>query len=637
MLRSSLMQPVKCLLSALLGASLMLSVYGQNKKISPGSREHMEAAAHKIDQHVAALFKRKQLTVPDGISDEIFLRRTALVVAGRIPTFDESVAFLESSSPDKRKLLINYYMASPGYRSSVTNWLFDLLRVQENFTRRGASAAAYIDFLRESIAYNKPWDKLTSELITAEGSIWEDGAVGYYIRDKGMPLDNLANTMRTFTGTRMECAQCHDHPYEDWERRDYFRLAAFSNKQSEINGQSYRELYRSLNKEDNRKNPKYQLLRQLGDSIYYTSLENPGSGRIKLPSDYQYRDADPGEWVGARTPFGKMIRMSDRRDAEDGKKRFSEWLVSPENPRFASVIVNRMWKRIMGTGLYEPVDEYVEPEKTASPELTRFLIKLMQDLDYDLQKFQHVLLLTRTYTFSTSPDLRDPSVAYDFHGRQLQRMSAEQVWDSLVTLTSEHPDQLPSRTFSKAIYLNGKQLNLEGKNMATLSREILSLDSADKLEKYLDKLIAEAEDSKGKQDRMMNGGSRPGPASGLARASELPTPAPAGHFLREFGQSDRLLVDSSSREPNVGQILDTLNGQVETMVVSNESAALNKRLSSYSSPEDKIRVIFLSILSRTPTALEMDIMKEEVAQTGDKAYPNIISALLLTREFLFVQ
>lgn len=613
--------------------------FGQQSKQVKGSQDQLQAAAAQVDSHVADLFKKQNLEVPKSISDEMFLRRTALVAAGRIPTLEEATAFLESTSPDKRQLLVSYYMSTPGYKSSMTNWIFDLLRVQETFNRREASAAAYIDYLRDAINYNKPWDKMVMELLTSDGSIWQDGAVGYYIRDKGMPLDNLAYTMRTFNGTRMECAQCHDHPYETWERRDYYRLAAFSNNQSEINGNVYQTLYRELNDEDNRRDPRYQLLRELGDSVYYTSLSGKGSGRIQLPQDYQYRNGDPGEWVGARTPYGKAIRMSDRRDADDGKERFAAWITSPENPRFTSVIVNRMWKRIMGTGLYEPVDEFVEPEKTASPALTRYLIKLMQDLNYDLQKFQQVLLLTRTYAFATSQELRDPTVPYAFNGRQLSRMSAEQIWDSMVTLTADHPDELPTRVFSKTIYINGKSVNIEGKNMATLSQEILSLDSPKELEKYIDKMLAASKQKADDKDSMvmMQGIKRPGPASGLARASELPTPAPAGHFLQEFGQSDRILVDSSSKEPNVGQILNILNGHVEKMIVSNKSAAIHQKLTSYTSPEDKIRVIFLSILTRTPTEQEMSIMREEVSQVGDKAYPNIIAALLLTREFLFVQ
>lgn len=634
-----------CSITATIIATLLVIANTQHllaqssQKTSKGSPTHLQAAADQIDQHIADLFKKQNLSTPETLTDEKFLRRTSLVIVGRIPTIAETTAFLESTSPNKRQLLTTYYLNTPGYQSSMTNWMFDLLRVQENFSQRGASASAYIEFLRHSISYNKSYKTLVNELITAEGSIWKNGAVGYYIRDKGMPLDNTANTMRTFLGTRMECAQCHDHPFEDWERRDFFRLAAFTNKQPEINGQIYRDLSNQLNDPEKRRTPEYRLLQQIGDSIYHTSLAGQGAGRIKLPNDYQYRNGHPGEYIGARTPFAKTIRMSDRRDADDGRETFAQWITSPDNPRFASIITNRMWKRVLGTGLYEPVDEYLDPEKTASPALTKFAIKLMQDLDFDLQKFQHALLLTRTYAFVTSTKINDPSKSYNQHGRQLNRMSAEQIWDSLITLTVKNPDELPTRHASNAIRINGKTLYPGKMNMAQLSDKILAAKSSKELKKILDQLLADSKDtSKNKNSApMMSANSRPGPASGIARASELPTPAPAGHFLRDFGQSDRVLVDSSTREPNVSQVLNILNGHVEKMIISNPDAAIHGTLNTVSSSKDKIRLLFLATLTRQPTELELSVMETEVKQSGDKGYQNILSALLLSREFLYIQ
>lgn len=606
-------------------------------KVEAGSEEHLRNAAATIDSHLAELFTKRKLATPAQTTDAQFLRRTSLVVAGRIPTLEETRAFLEASSSDKRARLVSYYLHGPGYQSAMSNWLFDLLRVKENFERRGSSAAPYINYLREAIAYQKPWDELVNELLTAEGSIWHNGAVGYYIRDKGMPLDNLANTMRVFTGTRMECAQCHDHPFEDWERKDYYQLAAFTSKQAEINGQSYRSLYQSLRAAKQERSPAYKLLDQLGANVYYSSLSGKGAGRIALPSDYQYRDGDPGEYVGARTLFGKTVRLSARRDADDGKKRFAHWLSSPTNPRFTSVIVNRMWKRIMGTGLYEPVDGFVTAEQTASPALSNYLSRLMIELNYDLQKFQHVLLLTRAYGFAPSPSQRNPDLPYHFHGRQLDRLSAEQIWDSLVTLASGSPEQQAKRKYSNTIYLNGKPV-LEGKlDMGQLSQQLLSQDSEKNLKRYLDGLLAHIADDKAPPGKMMGKRSRPGPAKGYSRASELPSPAPAGHFLRDFGQSDRVLIGTASREPNISQVLNLLNGHVEKMITSNPKAAIHSKTANAGSTANQIRLLFLSILSRQPSTMELNIMEEEIRHSGPKGYNNIIAALLSSREFLFIQ
>ena len=113
---------------------------------------------------------------------------------------------------------------------------------------------------------------------------------------------------------------------------------------------------------------------------------------------------------------------------------FASWLTSRDNDRFNATIVNRMWKRVMGTAIFEPVDEYVETEKTVSPELMTDLVQLLKDLNYDLKAFQNVLFLSKTFQFAGNSEAFEAGMPQAFNGRQVTRMSAEQVWDSLVTL-----------------------------------------------------------------------------------------------------------------------------------------------------------------------------------------------------------
>ena len=113
-----------------------------------------------------------------------------------------------------------------------------------------------------------------------------------------------------------------------------------------------------------------RLMYWLRDNVHYMSLAGGGDGRIKLPNDYQYRDGDPGEWVGGKTHFGKRIRSSAKRDAGDSRQKFAAWMTT-ENDNFDYVIVNRMWERVMGAPITHPVDEYVEDDKTIAPGLVR--------------------------------------------------------------------------------------------------------------------------------------------------------------------------------------------------------------------------------------------------------------------------
>ena len=606
------------------------------------TEEQLLAAARQIDIRIAKIYKKKGVSVPEDANDSVYLRRSFLLAVGRIPTVEEARVFLESDDPNKRVLIARYLMNSKGYKSYMANWLIDMLRVKENFANR-RTAAPYMAWVRNAVAENKPFDDLTRELLSAQGAIWENGAVGYYIRDKGMPLDNMSNTMRLFLGTRIECAQCHDEPFEDWERMDFFRLAAFTNGQSEINKGPWNSVWRDMREAKTERTPLGRLMRFLGDEVFYGSVGGAGTGRIKLPNDYQYSDGDPGEWVSARThhekSFGKSMRMSKRRDDDDGLENFASWVTNDQNDRFTTVIVNRMWKRIIGTALFEPVDEYVPAEETTSPELTRYLVGLMKSLNYDLKAFQHALLLTRVYAFASSERELKPGEKPIFDGRKIQRMSAEQYWDSLVTLIAGNPDKLPTRGRSNAIYYGGKPVLVGELDMLQLQKEVLAIKSPKELKKYAQSLLSRIQNSsksgnKQKMSMMMRSAGKRGALNGVVRASELPSPAPKGHVLQIFGQSDRNLLDSATKEANATQVLSMLNGQVEKLVVANQQAHIHK-LSRGSVP-DRIRALFFGILSRSPNESEMKLMKSEIAARGEAGYRNIISALINSREFIFV-
>ena len=615
----------------------------------PLPEEKLLAAARQIDIRVKKIYDKKNAKQPADASDSVFLRRSFLLAVGRIPTVEEARVYLESDDPNKRVLLVRYLMNSKGYKSHMSNWLLDMLRVQEKFQRR-YSAAPYMDWVRQAVADNMPFDVMTRELLSAEGMLWENGAVGYYIRDKGMPLDNLSNTMRLFLGTRMECAQCHDDPFNDWERMDFFRLAAFTNGQGEMNRNVFNPVWDKVRKENERGTPTYNLYDFIGNNIYYATLAGPGNGRIKLPNDYQYNDGDPGEMIAAKTPkdhsFAKSLKMSDRKNAPDGRQNFAEWVTDPQNDRYVTTITNRMWKRIVGTGLYEPVDEYIEPREHTSPELTRYLNDLMQDLNYDLRAFQQILMLTRVYAFASSEHELMPGEKPIFDGRKIDRMSAEQYWDSLVTLVAGNPDKLPTRGKSKYVKYGKAKLD-----MKALQSEIIAIKDPQEFKRYADKLFERVQSGetigakpksmekmeKMEQDmsmEMMSKTNNGGALKGIARASELRSPAPNGHVLQMFGQSDRLLLDSAIKEANTTQVLSMMNGAVEKLVVANRDAHIYAL--SEGSVKDRIRALFYGILSRAPSESEMQLMETEVKERDRKGYRNIVSALVNSREFIFL-
>ncbi|WP_052572961.1 DUF1549 domain-containing protein [Haloferula sp. BvORR071] len=634
-----------CVVAACLTVGAPLG-FAAEKPAKADDPAFIKKAAFAIDSNVAAWYKRQKLDVPAVTDDATFLRRAFLVAIGRIPTGEEARAFLEIEDPAKRTQLIDYLMKSKGYSSTMTNWAFDLLRVTDSRPGFQGNFEPYRNWVRTALENNMHWDQFTNALLASVGDGWDPNtaAVGYYTRDRGMPLDNLANSMRVFLGSRMECAQCHDDPFnKSTERHEFFELAAFTAGQNSYRQNLMKDLWDELGDATKRNSVDYEVAQVMWDGVYGLSLGGTGEGKIALPSDYQYRDGTPGEMIGAKTPFGKTVRMSEKHDKGDGRKELADWVTTKTGEQFASVAANRMWKRVMGRGVYEPADEYKPTKDLQSPELMAGLISLMVELDYDLNAFQKVLLNTKTFQFVPNPQPSSVPGGDDFHGRQLTRLSAEQLWDSLITLAGGDPDKLPRRSLDDRIYVNNKPVLVGKKNMVQVSKEVLALDSEEKVRDYFNKLLGEvrtggASGSSSNSDMMgMSGKVNRYGKDAAVRASELPSPAPREHLLYLFGQSDRVVVDGSSREPNVGQVLSLMNGFVQNQLVNNTGAALYKSLEGATTDEEKVRRLYVTILNRTPSTEEMGWMKDELKRSKENGVRNIVSALVMSSEFLFLQ
>jgi hypothetical protein len=638
---------MKALIFIPVAASLILPLSGQTKNSEKPSEnpEFLCESALEIDRHIAAFYRSNKLPVPAVTDDATFMRRAFLVAIGRIPTAEEALAFIEIEDPAKRGELVSYLMKSQGYSSHMTNWAFDLLRLRDGRQGSQATNEPYRNWIRKAMDDNMPWDEFVTSLVASSGNGWDPktASVGYYTIDRGMPLDNLSNTMRIFLGSRMECAQCHDDPFGKTERKDFYHLAAFTNGQYQQNEQHMRGLWQEYQNDQQNRGEEYRVAQLFWDRIYGMSLSGGGKGQIELPSDYQYRDADPGELLGAKTPFGKTVRMSDRRAEGDGREQFADWIVTRTGEQFPAVIANRMWQRIMGKGIYEPVDDFIDSKKTVHPELMTHLAKLMHDLDYDLRAFQHVLMLTKTFQFATNPKPSTLEGGDDFHGRKIARLTAEQIWDSLITLSSGDPDKKPVRTADNRIFVGGNPVLVGQMDMVQLSEDVLALNSEEEVRKYFKDFLAMVKSGggkKGNEKDSMTMGMAPIQKYGRdspVRASELPSPAPREHFLYLFGASDREVVEGASKEPNVGQVLSMMNGYVQRQLVGNSAAHVYKSLEGAGSEGEKIRRIYLAILNRPPTDEEMGWMKEEVEARGDQGFRNIVASLVMSSEFLFLQ
>ncbi len=616
----------------------------------------VKKTAMEIDKRLGAGFAKAAVKAQPAAEDSRWMRRLYLDAIGRIPTYEEAKTFLEDTAPEKRQKLVDQLLASEGYVGHMYNYFCDLLRATSSLGTDGTrSGVPYLRWIRESVATNKPYDKFTYELLTTSGGGWEEGkgAVGYFERDRGMPLDNMANTTRIFLGTHIECAQCHDHPYDKWKQLDFYEMSAFTHG---LQTGSRDELAKYANEKYNGKNAeedntRRDLYRWLNDNIYDFGVNGNGKGSIVLPMDFKGKGGKPEEVVKARSVFPGA--SSGRREGDDARGKFAKWVTEPSNPRFTMLITNRMWKKVMGIGLFEPVDKYTEPSKdnptgtvVSNPDVLAFLQTVMKDLNYDLKAFQKVLYNTRGYALGTNPTAVDPRQPYAFNGRAVRRMSAEQVWDSMATLVVPDLDHRRGNALDPTATVYGKNL---GQNAYEIYNELAGKDIK-AMNTWVDRVSKEM--GKGKKDEsmmmspsMMAGGDAKTPAADpakwagynkqLLRASELRSPTPPDHFLRKFGQSSREVIEGASTDSDVTQVLSLINGHVEKNIVGDSKAVVYKAIDAATSPQHKVKAAFLTILSRPPTPAELDLMLPE-AQKGRDGIKNIIYALLNSNEFIFI-
>jgi hypothetical protein len=628
-------------------------------------RDELAALPEKADLTNAEKAKRKeeieremQMCIPnDMTNDNQFLRRIYLDIAGRIPTFEEAESFLNSRSANKRAELINELLDSPAFAMRMYNYYSDLFRIRDGVVMMGngdLKADPYIEYIKQSITEDKPYDEMVQELLTATGQIWEEPAAGYLLADSGMRLCNLSNTFTVFMGTEITCAQCHDHPFEEVYQMDFYKMAAFMGEtetrarggdsmmmmgggadlKNEVARMS--KLLKDAGKLRERETEDRNLRQWLGTKSIV--LHDDGSNAVQLPHDYKYDDGEPNMKVEPSTYFGDKMNVSEY---ESPRHAFAEWVVSPGNPRFTINAVNRFWKIAFGLAQIEPV--YNIPGhldgQAQNYELLTFLEEMMKDLDYSVTDFFRVIYNTNTYqreAETMSPSLTQiDKGTYHFPGPILRRMTAEQLWDSLVALTTPDPEAITRKGWDQY----REWMNTDTTTLKTAD-EIMAYkakwNEIGKLTKYDGQYVSREDSVDGVE---------------MFRASELRQPMPAGHFLRMFGQSDKQLIENQFTGGSSPQVMALLNGTITNKVLTSPDAYLIKEIAQGSgSKRDNIEKIFLSVLTRYPTSEEKSVAQSGMRAKTDRgmsdkekmeveadAIGNVIWALVNTREFMFIQ
>ncbi|MGJ8696010.1 MAG: DUF1549 domain-containing protein [Verrucomicrobiaceae bacterium] len=661
---------------------------------APLSIEVVKNTAREIDEILVLGQQKQNVTPNDLLDDPTFLRRSYLNIIGRIPTPEEAQTFLASTDADKRSHLIETLTNSTGLKSRLFNFWADLLRLQSN---EEAAGLGWHVWLRKAVETNMPYDKMVNAMLAADGHAAEDPAAGYYLRDRGMLLDNVSNTVQVFLGHQIGCAQCHDHPFDTFTQMDYYQLAAFLGG-TEYRFDGAREKIREIiggpsmpdrkamakmspkqrKKALNGKGAKMKEAKDIASVFRYhnrNALSTAPNRELKLPDDYKYEDGVPGEAIPPRTIFGDKL---DNVPPEKRKEAFANWVTSKENPYFTKVIANRLWAYVFGAGVVPELDNWSNSAAPLYPELMDTLESAMKVTDYDVAEFLRILYHTQLFQREASATDPVQGAAFHFSGPVLRRMSAEEIRDSFVTLSSGVVDDnvntgmeeaweeyVESYTFlmnssaeelreidkiSDGAEAARRAAQAEGAKLRTAIREAKEAGNQAEMRRLFAqaKTLRDKVGKKGQRYGMDNEAyqmasaaiSRRAPRADPSysqfemRASEVPAPARGNTLVREFGASDRETPDASHTQATVPQTLRLLNGN-ETALLTSKRNTFAREIAKIDSPEERLDYLFLSLYSAKPTTREKETFLPEVQTVNGTA--TLARAMLTSNRFLFVQ
>jgi hypothetical protein len=383
-----------------------------------------------IDKAIFARLREVGIPPSPVCDDYTFLRRTALALAGRLPTYAEARNFLADSSPNKRAVWIDTLLESGDYADTFANYWNSLLR-----NRRGDLANtrdishihsnfAFHGWLRESLYQNKPYDQFVRELLTATGRAIDSPPVTWY-RQLNTQVAQTEDAAQLFLGVRIQCAQCHHHPFERWSQRDYHALGAF-----------FSQIHRTADP---------SLMAEFVISLKRAAPEavHKKTGEKVLPAGL----GSPAQAIGAD---------------EDGREALANWMVDPANPFFAKALVNRYWKILFNRGLIDPEDDIRDTNPPSHPELLDALATDFVRSQFDLKHLLRTMANSSTFQLDSAPNPHNGADSQCFSRFYTRRLPAEQLLDAVSALTGIPDNWANQPAATRAVQLPDNSYNNTG-------------------------------------------------------------------------------------------------------------------------------------------------------------------------------
>lgn len=559
-------------------------------------------------------------------TDEDFLRRVSLDLAGDIPSPEEATLFGLNPDPEKRSKVIDKLLSSDEYAEIWASYWRDVVLLRATEQRARIGQVAFENWLKDQLAANKHWDEITHGLLTATGKVSEDGQTGLMFAHTADPAELTSEISRIFMGIQMSCANCHDHPTDKWKRQHFHQMAAFLPRVSvrredpqdprsfvvtSVDNQSGRGRFGDVDParaftfmDRNRdgqltKNEAMGPIAQRFDDVLARVDENK-DGRISQeefknaapPMDQPGRGSteyympdlnDPGS-KGMLTqpvffiPEVKGPKLSAGADDNTRRNALSTYITSKSNPWFAKAFVNRIWAEMLGEGFYMPIDD-MGPERSAQmDEVLTYLAKQFANNDYDIKWLFRTIAQTEAYQ------------------RQIRHVDP----------TAETPafaSAAPTRLRSDQIY------------------------------HAMQEVLGSTNTTGGPGGRFQNGAMIQNPQLMMAARAGLDPGRLA--FSQLFG------FDPSTPQEdllgNVPQALFMMNSpQLNGALSSRGGTRLGRILQKYDNDEDALNELYLLVLTREPTDKELTICQTYVKEVGDRgeAFEDLLWSLLNSTEFL---
>ncbi len=359
-------------------------------------------ARNYVDELVYARWREMHL-LPSGLcSDEVFLRRVFIDLIGQLPTPEQRLEFLSQSDPDRRARLVDQLLARDEFLDLwVMKWA-ELLQIRTNNGVSPKGLKLYDQWLRERVHAGVTIDKILQEVVPATGGTFENPATAYY-QTETTPQLLAENVAQAFLGMRIQCAQCHNHPFDRWTMDDYYGFAAFFSQVGYKQAQDPREI----------------------------TVFNAGTGEMRHPLGNR---AVATKFLGGEVPV--------MQPGQDHRQVLAGWLASTQNPVPARHLANVVWAHFLGAGIVEPVDDVRVSNPPSNPALLAELGRRLAGYGYDIKPLVRDICNSRTYQLATQRNESNALDERNFSHARIRRMRAEVLLDCLNQVT-ETQDRFP--------------------------------------------------------------------------------------------------------------------------------------------------------------------------------------------------